>query len=326
MTPIEAIHISKQGAFSQARLLGTSDEPLGFVVEMMKLSQALKQALSPDAHVISGKWVDYDVAQKKVTIMTPQGSQCIRARWVVAADGTHSSVRQSAGLSAQVKDYQQQAIVANIGLNRSHGFWAYERFTSTGPLAMLPMTENRSSLVWSLTPIKAQELMELDDAAFLKALQRAFGYRLGRLTKVGRRAVYPLQQVVMREQVVGSIVFIGNAAHTIHPVAGQGFNLGLRDVAMLAQCCAEQGLNDNALQVYQQLRRDDHKLITQATDRLISLFGCDWPGVAGLRQCGLSILDNSDFLKQAVVHYGSGLGGPLPDLVCGIPLQLKQAL
>ncbi len=122
---------------------------------------------------------------------------------------------------------------------------------------MLPLTNARSSLVWALRPKTAAQLMAYNEAEFLKALQKEFGYRLGRFVKMGQRVIYPLRQVVMTQQIKGSVVFVGNAAHTLHPVAGQGFNLGLRDVATLAQCIAQEGLTPDMLQGYQRTRRHD---------------------------------------------------------------------
>ncbi len=324
-THIEAIHVSEQGGFGQARLLGDKQHPLGAVVEMEVLRSAFESLLNPKQRLAPAKLTALDATSGQATITTTAGELRLNARLVVGADGADSSLRQWCHLSAQRKDYQQQAIVANIGLMRSHQQWAYERFTPSGPLALLPMTDLRASLVWVHEPAEATRLMSVSDEAFLSALQRAFGYRLGRFVKAGQRVAYPLRQVIMPELVAGSVVFIGNAAHTLHPVAGQGFNLGLRDVATLVQCIAHTGLGADTLHTYQQLRRADQAIITQFTDGLITLFSSRLPGVAFARQLGLLAMDNSGALKKIISRYAGGLGGVVPDLVCGIPLAQRYS-
>jgi 2-octaprenyl-6-methoxyphenol hydroxylase len=163
--------------------------------------------------------------------------------------------------------------------------------------------------------------MKTSEDDFLKALQQTFGYRLGRFIQVGRRVLYPLKQVIMPQTVSNSVVFIGNAAHTLHPVAGQGFNLGLRDVATLAQYIAKEGLSTTMLRHYQQARHHDQAVITRLTDNLVGLFTHQLPGLSIARGLGLMTLDNSTLLKKLLSRYARGFGGVIPDLVCGIPLQ-----
>ena len=154
----------------------------------------------------------------------------------------------------------------------------------------------------------------------MKELQNEFGYRLGRFSKAGKRFTYPLKQVLMPRPIKWPIVFIGNAAHTLHPVAGQGFNLGLRDVATLAQCIAKEGLKPSMLDSYIHLRQHDQYMITQLTDGLISLFTSRIPGMSLVRSIGLVALDNSALLKNTLARYTQGFGGVIPDLVCEIAL------
>lgn len=317
VTLIKKIHVSEKGALGHARLLGGKQNPLGAVVEMKDLGQALN-AVSDD--LMQGKLIAYDAEENLATIDTPTGLRRIRARIVVGADGSGSFLRECCELPVHIKNYQQHALVANIGLARAHQHVAYERFTPTGPIAMLPMANLRASLIWVNSPQQTAELNQLDDGAFLHRLQGAFGYRLGRFVKVGQRSVYPLQQKIMPKKVLQSVVFIGNAAQTLHPIAGQGFNLGLRDVAMLVQCLAKYGLCAEALQQYQHLRQHDGRAITHFTDSLIMLFMSKVPGVAIARSIGLMAMDNSDILKNILSRYASGYGGVVPDLVCGIPL------
>ncbi|STX40340.1 2-octaprenyl-6-methoxyphenol hydroxylase [Legionella donaldsonii] len=324
-TPITTIHVSDQYRFGAARLQGEVTHPLGYVVEMQSINRALHELLKGAEILAPAKLTALDKQEGLATISSAAGECTVQAKLIVAADGAESAVRRFSGLRVKLKEYGQQAIVANIGLARAHREQAYERFTSSGPLALLPMTDNRAALVWALPPDEAKRLMALNESAFLTALQQAFGYRLGRFLKVGKRVIYPLRQVFMPEQIAWPLVFVGNAAHTLHPVAGQGFNLGLRDVATLAQCIIEDGLNDKMLQRYQAMRRHDQTAIIRLTDGLISLFTSRLPGVALARNLGLIAMDNSALLKKILTRYTRGFAGITPDLVCGIALETKES-
>ncbi|WP_133128121.1 2-octaprenyl-6-methoxyphenyl hydroxylase [Legionella nagasakiensis] len=321
-TAITTIHVSEKQRFGTAKLQADKKNPLGYVVEMQHIHGAMHKRLDAQKIIAPAKLMALDMQTGTATIQDDQGILTLRATLIVAADGADSYVRQLCGLSAQIKDYHQHAVIANIGLTRSHRHWAYERFISSGPMALLPMTGLRASLVWSLPPKEAERMMVMNEAHFLKALQEAFGYRLGRFVRVGRRALYPLRQVIMVQQAFWPVVFVGNAAHTLHPVAGQGFNLGLRDVALLAQCIIQHGLNPEMLRQYQQLRRHDQMAITRFTDSLVELFGCKIPGIGAARSAGLIALDNNRLLKKIFARYTCGFAGFIPDLACGIPLQM----
>lgn len=323
---IEAIHVSEQRRFGSARLLSKDAKPLGHLVELPTINQALYQLIDTQQLIAPGELTALDCQQGLATILCGKQEITLEAKLIVAADGTTSKARKLLNLSVDVKDYQQHALVSNIGLSRPHYHWAYERFTSTGPLALLPMTDSRMALVWSLAPTQAKQLQTMADDEFLSVLQRAFGYRLGRLVKTGKRVIFPLQQSIMPQQVQGRVVFVGNAAHTLHPVAGQGFNLGLRDIAMLAQCIATYGVTFAALESYQKNRQHDQKAIIQFTDGLVSLFTSSLPGVGCARSLGLLAFDNSNLLKKLVGHYARGYAGTVPDLVCGIPLVNQESL
>lgn len=319
-TPINMIHVSDQHRFGASRLYGQKENPLGHVVEMHFINHALHQLLPKEQLLAPATLVGLDSTVGCATVATSEGTIRIAAQLIVAADGTESLARKFCNLSATIKDYEQQAIVANVGLAKPHEFKAYERFTAFGPLALLPMQDKRMSLVWASPPEKTEQLMYCDETAFLRELQQAFGYRLGRFVKTGTRFVYPLKQVLMTEQINWPVVFVGNAAHTLHPVAGQGFNLGLRDVATLAQCVVQWGLNAKMLEEYTKLRHHDQRIITRFTDGLISLFTSQLPGVGLARSAGLVALDNIPALKNILAHYARGFGGITPDLVCDIAL------
>ncbi|ASQ47440.1 2-octaprenyl-6-methoxyphenyl hydroxylase [Legionella clemsonensis] len=324
-TAINTIHVSDQHHFGTTRLTGKPDKPLGYVVEMQYINRALHQLLSLQEILAPAQLQFLDQQKGVVTASTSTGEFSIQAKLIVAADGTDSAVRRLLNIPARQKDYGQLAIVANIGLARAHHYWAYERFTASGPLALLPMTDNRASLVWALKPEEAQRLFHLNEKEFLTTLQRQFGYRLGRLVRVGKRVIFPLRQVVMTQQTPWPFVFVGNAAHTLHPVAGQGFNLGLRDVAALAQCILQYGLNPSMLQQYGGMRRQDQQSIINLTDGLIKIFTSRLPGLSLARNVGLVAVDNLPFLKNRLAYYARGFAGVTPDLVCGMALDSKEA-
>ncbi|MBN9231443.1 MAG: 2-octaprenyl-6-methoxyphenyl hydroxylase [Legionella sp.] len=318
-TPIEMIHVSEQRQFGVSRLQGTQDMPLGYVVEVQHLNRVLHEALNKK-HVLAPASVTEVINASQVRISFDNEERVIQARLIVAADGTHSTLRQFYNLPSVTKIYLQQAIVTNVGIERPHDGCAYERFTAQGPLALLPLQGKRMSLVWSVAPQQAEHLLNQSETQFLQELQQNFGFRLGRFTQMGTRSTFKLQQVIMPQQTKDSVVFIGNAAHTLHPVAGQGFNLGLRDVATLIQCISQFGLSPDMLQQYTRMRIQDQKIITYFTDGLINLFSNRLPGLGVLRGLGLAALDNINPLKKLLARYAGGFAGVIPDLVCGIGL------
>lgn len=320
-TAIDTIHISEQRRFGSAILQANLDESLGYVVELSTIHKALAQSLKRSDILAPATVTGFDPTSRITTIDTVSGEKKIRAKLIVAADGANSCMRRFCGMRCEIKDYPHVALVANVGIARHHQYTAYERFTPTGPLALLPMNDLRMALVWSLLPEDAERLAHTSDKSFLHALQLAFGYRLGRFVKVGQRMTYPLRQVYMPQLVKDTVVFIGNAAHTLHPVAGQGFNLGLRDVAMLAQCVTQHGLSKEMLNHYQQARYHDQSAITRFTDSLVELFTNQHPGLVLARTVGLMTLDNSVLLKTMISRYARGFAGVIPDLVCEIPLK-----
>ena len=323
-TAIELIHVSEQHHFGVSRLQGNEQNPLGYVVEMQHINLALHQLLAQDQVMAPATVTALDLDNKTATVTTENGEVNITAQLIVAADGAESSMRRFCDLPNKTKSYNQQAIVANVGLLKPHEHRAYERFTPHGPLALLPMKDNRMSLVWAMPPKKAEEMMGLIEADFLCQLQESFGYRLGRFIKIGQRFSYPLKQVLMPQQTRWPVVFVGNAAHTLHPVAGQGFNLGLRDAATLAQCISKQGLTAEMLEQYVQLRRHDQQMITHFTDGLIQVFTSRLPGMGLVRNVGMIAIDNIPVLKSILARYARGFGGFTPDLVCDIALSLPE--
>lgn len=306
-TPIKTIHVSSKGQFGCTQLKARPDESLGVVVEIHRLHDALNNALSSLPILFETHLTSFNPEMREVTFSRQDESLSFTPQLLVAADGTNSTLRRLTQCPAQTKSYQQFALVANIGLKRPHHFQAFEYFTPYGPLALLPLEGNRMSLVWCNTPAETERLLNLSKQAFLKTLQDTFGYRLGRLTEVGNRMTFPLQQLVMPNLTAKSLVFIGNAAQTLHPIAAQGLNLGLRDAMTLAACITDQGLSEVMLKTYQAKREDDRQTIIRATDLLVRLFQYGIPPLPLLRQLALFAFDQSTLLKSTLIRYASGI-------------------
>jgi 2-octaprenyl-6-methoxyphenol hydroxylase len=242
---------------------------------------------------------------------------------VVAADGARSLVREAAAIDAQVKEYGQIAIVANVEADRRHAHTAYERFTPSGPLAVLPLYDGSYTVVWARTPRDAEETLGLSDAAFLDLLQSRFGWRAGRFVRVGRRASYPLSLTRANAPVGPRTVLIGNAAQALHPVAGQGFNLGLRDAAMLAEVLDESGGDPGAGEVLARFaaqRSADRRGVIGFTDGLVRLFADPRLPVGWARNLGLLLFDLTPPAKSALARVSTGFGGRTPRLARGLTL------
>ena len=233
--PIRTIHVSDAGRFGFARLKAEEQgiDAFGFIVTNRTIGAALWAKLGDVKGVtlrVPAHTEHVEIAHDRVTLTVVDDrtgvKETITSRLVVAADGAHSSVRAAAGISAEVEDYDQVAMVANIAADRTHDGTAYERFTQAGPLALLPLHDGSWGVVWSAEPAQSARLLALSDESFLGELQSVFGWRAGRFVKVGKRASYPLKLSRAATTVATRAVLIGNAAQALHPVAGQGFNLG----------------------------------------------------------------------------------------------------
>lgn len=244
---IRTIHVSDAGRFGFARLNASEQgvDAFGYVVTNRVIGRALWSRLA-DAEGITVRapaqaqsvQLGPDLVRLTVTDAGGANPEVISTRLIVAADGAHSSVRAAAGIEATVEDYGQVAITANVATDMPPDGTAYERFTQTGPLALLPLHDGSYGLVWSVEPAEATRLLALPEKTFAEELQSRFGWRAGRFTRIGRRSSYPLKLTRASTLVAQRAVLIGNAAQALHPVAGQGFNLGLRDAAMLAELLA----------------------------------------------------------------------------------------
>ena len=238
----------------------------------------------------------------------------------MAADGAHSLVRAAAGISALVEDYDQVAVVVHVLTDQPASGVAYERFTATGPLAVLPLADGRYTVVWTVTPVRATRLLALADAGFIDELQAGFGWRIGRIVRAGARAAYPLRLSRADAMAGRRAVLVGNAAQALHPVAGQGFNLGLRDAALLAEILAAAPDPGAAavLEDYERRRAADRRGMIGFTDGLVKLFASERPGVAAARSAGLLLFDVVPAAKRALSRLSWGFGGDSPRLMRGL--------
>lgn len=254
----------------------------------------------------------------------PPSARSLAARLLVAADGGRSAIRERLGIPQRHHTYGHHAVIANVTPSLPHNGVAYERFTETGPLALLPMTGNRCGLVWTTRDADLADVLALDDRAFLATLQARFGFRLGRFTAVGRRSHYPLELRLAESQVRERVAIIGNAAHTVHPIAGQGFNLGIRDVATLADVLSEArraGRDPGSIAVlrdYEAARRRDHRTVALATDALARLFINPLGPLRLARNLGMTALDALPPIRHLLARAGMGLLGRQPRLGRGL--------
>ena len=331
--PIKRIHISDRGRFGFTRLdaRDAGIEALGYVVENRVLGTVLYEAMQGLKNVrlfcpAAMEAVAFKPDAAVVTVKCNGAVSTMTARLVVAADGADSAVRAAVGIKAQRVDYGQTAIVTTVVTEKPHGNTAYERFTETGPLALLPMDATRCAVVWSTRPQEVDSILSWDDAEFLRRLQERFGDRLGAFREAGKRQAYPLFLTRVKEHVRPRLALIGNAAHTVHPVAGQGFNLGLRDVAALSEVLVEaaragRDVGDaQVLQRYADWRRRDNRVVAGFTGGLIRIFSNTFPPLAVARNLGLITVDLAPPVKRYLVRITSGLSGRLPKLARGLPL------
>jgi 2-octaprenyl-6-methoxyphenol hydroxylase len=326
---IRTIHVSDAGRFGFARLNAAEQgiDALGYVVPNRVIGAALWERLQgakdvllrvparPERVEISAHGVTFALADESVT-----------ARLVVAADGAHSVVRAAASIEADVADYEQIAIVANVAADRPHDGTAYERFTQSGPLAVLPLHDGSYGVIWTCTPTHATEVLSLDNNNYLRELQERFGWRAGRFVRAGVRASYPLKLTRAATTVATRTVLIGNAAQALHPVAGQGFNLGLRDAAMLAEVIvgARAGVDVGSPELLRQFaawREGDRNGVVRFTDGLVKMFASTRPGAGLLRNLGLLLFDLSPPAKSALARVSAGFAGPTPRLARGLGLR-----
>jgi 2-octaprenyl-6-methoxyphenol hydroxylase len=333
---IRTIHVSEAGRFGFARLEASAQgvDAFGHVVANRVIGAALWSALAGAVGVstrVPARLATIQIAADAatLTIVDAAGaSERLRARLVVAADGAHSLVRAAAGIEASVEDYAQIALAVNVRGDRHHQGIAFERFTPSGPLAVLPLFDGSFTVVWAVAPEHAARLLPLSDAAFLAELQQSFGWRAGRFVRTGRRVSYALTLTRAATSVALRTALIGNAAQALHPIAGQGFNLGLRDAAMLAELIGAGGEDPAArvlLQQFDDWRARDRRGVIRFTDGLIRLFGDRRRSVGAVRNVGLLLFDLAPPAKSALARVSAGFGGPTPRLARGLGLGVARS-
>ena len=319
--PIQRIHVTAKGRFGQTHLSaerhGLSE--FGFVVQAKRIGMAMLPLLAQADEVKTfcpARLEDIQIERDHARVILAEDGGSFSAKLIVGADGAQSKVRQLMGLPAYEYDYHQTAIISNVSADRGHDHCAYERLTDTGPLALLPHGPGRMGLVWSTAREQVDELIAMTENEFLAALQDRFGYRLGRFHRVGKRTAYPLKLIQAQECIAPRSLLIGNAAHTIHPVSAQGFNLGLRDALVLAKELLAAGPgadpgNAQFLRHYQSLREEDQQETIRYTDTLVRLYR--QPSLAFKALASASLLAHHWIppLQKQLVNHAMGFRVPL---------------
>lgn len=348
VTPIRTIKVSDRGHFGATRMQASEEgvEALGYVAEAAVIGRVLASGLSalPEVELFCPaalETINVEEDAARVTIRQGDELRTLTARLVVAADGGRSTVREQLGAKTFRLGYGQTAVIASVVTDRPHHDVAYERFTDSGPLALLPNTapswmngaeaeDRRWSVVWTVHDREVEEHLALDDEAFLARLQARLGRRAGRLLSVSPRSAYPLGLQYVRDHVRHRLAFIGNAAHLIHPVGGQGFNLGLRDVAVLAEVLVQAAREQRdpgaikTLQGYARWRRADYVRVFSFTDSLVRTFSNDFRPLVMARNVGMVAMDLLPPLRRLFTRQAMGVNGRQPRLALGLSLSESE--
>jgi 2-octaprenyl-6-methoxyphenol hydroxylase len=334
--PVRRVHVSERGRFGFTRIDAAQEgvDALGHVVPNRLLGRVLGDGLER----IAGQ-ADFEffcparlerLTQREDRVelgLAGDAPQTVSTRLLVGADGTGSRVRGALGIGVRAHDYRQHAVIANLTPKRPHLGTAYERFTPDGPVALLPMDASRCGLVWTVPASRSETLLALEERAFLRALHEKFGHRLSHFSRLGQRQAYPLKRTLARQHHVGRGLLIGNAAHSVHPVAAQGFNLGMRDVAVLAELLADTAGDPGAealLNAYTQWRKTDQRAVSNFTDTLTHLFSNRIPLIAQGRSLALSGLGALTPAKHRFARARMGLTGRVPRLARGAALHSEH--
>lgn len=332
--PIRHIHVSERGRFGVTRISAEQQgvPALGYVTPNRALGRVLNRRLAAAANlqlICPGRLQRLERGRDAVQLQVAGADgQMLRlvARLAVGADGARSAVRRALGLAIHKVNYDQSALITNVTPARPQPGTAFERFAGDRVVALLPVDEARYALVWSLPGEQLDEMLALSDADFCAALEADFGRRLGPFRRAGERHAYPLERVTVERDVTGRVVLIGNAAHSLHPVAGQGFNLGLRDVAMLADvlvdalAVGEDVGAEAVLRRYSEARRADQRRVSRFTNDLIHLFRNPLPGLGAARGLGMLGLDLWPGAKRALARRTMGADDATSRLARGLPL------
>ena len=318
--PIRQIHVSSRGRWGVTRLQATEYQldALGYVIESQALGRCLLDAVEASSQIkLQQNAVFESITQDTtVNIAYRRNRRLTRleAKLALIADGAHSPARAALGIGHQTIDYGQAVVISNVEVGKPKTDTAYERFTAQGPLAMLPLGGKRYACVWTLTPQLAAQACAQDDAEFGAALQDCFGFRLGLIERVGERFSIPIQRTRADALQSGRCLLVGNAANALHPVAGQSFNLALRDIACLYELLSEQspadfdaGKFDALADEYEMLRLKEQRQVIRYGDGLVTLFSNELPLFDHLRAAGLGLLDLLPALKAQAALAGMGM-------------------
>ena len=322
--PIRRIHISRQGDFGRVRLEAADygRDSFGQVVVARDFGEALEARLRELRHVTRYRPARFVALEedgdgvRRLRLAGEAGEQALDARLLVAADGTRSQLREALGIGVQEHDYGQTLFVARVRAEQAPDGTAYERFTATGPTALLPRGDRHFGAIHGVPSEQAANVAALDEAAWLARLQQAFGWRVGRFLASGERSVYPIARVVAERLTAPRAVLMGNAAQTIHPIGAQGFNLGLRDALTLAELIGQGGDPgaDNLLRTYAGRRAEDRQRTLAFSDGLARLTANPAPLLRPLRSLGLAAVDVSPTLQAYLVGGAMGFRGDVPAL------------
>jgi len=326
--PVKHIHVSDQHHFGFVRMDAESMDvsALGHIVLARELGKALIKTIEAADNInllcpASVTAVEISDSSATVTVSIDGIEKVISSKLLVAADGTKSRTREMLGIKASVEDFQQVAIVSNVIPGEPHLDTAYERFTETGPLALLPLSGQHCVLVFTVAAYEAEKYLQMDEHRFLEALLERFGRRLGKFSNLGQRKSYPIEMLQAEEQVKHRAVILGNAAHTVHPNGAQGFNLGLRDAVALAEVLIEAEKNNrdigelSLLESYLQSRVEDQQRVLNFTDRLAKNFYNKQPLKIIARNLVMLATDLTPSLKRRFTLSAMGFWGHQPSLV-----------
>lgn len=333
-TAIEKINVAAVGHFGSTRFVANEHGIVNFgiVIPADCLTTTIQAAAQQTENITwlmpaQVQELECHPESSSITIAIDDTKTTLTAKLIVAADGSHSATRELLNIETQQKNYQQAAIIAQVESNQAHHHTAFEYLTQDGPIAILPREGNRRGLIWSVDAKELVALMQLNDAEFLTKLQKIIGYRVGQLTTITPRASYPLQLITTTNPLRAGFVLLGNAAHTLHPLAGQGFNLALRDVAALAEVLETareryQHIGDvSVLEKYWHWREEDQKNIVRFTDGTVNLFATKFPPLKFLRSLGLIGLDTLLPVRKHLLKKMLGFSKRAPKLLTGVPLE-----
>ncbi len=316
---IQNIQVSDQGRFGQTHIKcsDANVDALGYIIRNRALGQGLMSNLPQGIEFLAPESVEnIEISEQKNARLTLANGNDITADLVVMADGGRSDLAKQLGIGQQKQSYNTHALVTSVRIDRSHEHWAYERFTEAGPIALLPLSVDEFAVVWTLSNDVIDEYLAADEETLIARLQQTFGYRAGRIVAIGERASYPLALVKAQEQVRPHLVLLGNSAHSLHPVAGQGFNLALRDAAALAEHINQAFVESkpigqwSVVQSYYLQQKTDQRNTVLGSDLLPRLFSQKNMALRCSRDMGLIGLAISPTARKLFARQAMGLGQP----------------